>query len=164
MMDDSSHERDAIRDEISDTEMNVLTYHGGEPSVALVNRTASTEYSTEGETIVLVEWAGEDWALSVAEGRPTGWELVDELVSFHDSRSDAIQAAKRLFAAREASTGPDLEALANCIAKTTAARGVDVYAVEHHGLSAAEWATMTGRDRSTVSRNVRRANDSDAAE
>lgn len=51
----------------------------------------------------------------------------------------------------------DLERLAELIEQTTAARGVDVYAVEECGLSATEWAEMTGRDRSTVSRNVRRA-------
>lgn len=51
----------------------------------------------------------------------------------------------------------DLERLAELIADTTAARGVDVYAVEVCGLSAAEWAEMTGRDRSTVSRNIQRA-------
>lgn len=53
----------------------------------------------------------------------------------------------------------DLDRLADLISETTAARGVDVYAVEECGLSAAEWAERTGRDRSTVSRNVRRAND-----
>ena len=53
----------------------------------------------------------------------------------------------------------DLERLAELIEETTAARGVDVYAVEECGLSAAEWAEMTGRDRSTVSRNVRRASE-----
>ena len=53
----------------------------------------------------------------------------------------------------------DLERLAELIEETTAARGVDVYAVEEWGLSAAEWAEMTGRDRSTVSRNVRRASE-----
>lgn len=52
---------------------------------------------------------------------------------------------------------PDLERLAELITETTAARGVDVYAVDVCGLSAAEWAEMTGRDRSTVSRNLRRA-------
>jgi len=51
----------------------------------------------------------------------------------------------------------DLRRLAELIEQTSAARGVDVYAVEVCGLSAAEWARMTGRDRSTVSRNVRRA-------
>jgi len=51
----------------------------------------------------------------------------------------------------------DLERLAEFIETTTAARGVDLYAVEWCGISAAEWAEMTGRDRSTVSRNVRRA-------
>jgi IS30 family transposase len=53
----------------------------------------------------------------------------------------------------------DLESLAELIKETTAARGVDVYAVEECGLSAAEWAEMTGRNRSTVSRNIRRATD-----
>lgn len=51
----------------------------------------------------------------------------------------------------------DLQKLAELISETTAARGVDVYAVQERGLSAVEWAEMTGRDRSTVSRNVRRA-------
>lgn len=51
----------------------------------------------------------------------------------------------------------DLEELAELIERSTAARGVDVYAVEECGLPAAEWAEMTGRNRSTVSRNVRRA-------
>lgn len=54
-------------------------------------------------------------------------------------------------------TRNDLEELAELIKRSTAARGVDVYAVEECGLSAAEWAEMTGRNRSTVSRNVRRA-------
>jgi predicted transcriptional regulator len=51
----------------------------------------------------------------------------------------------------------DLERLAELIKETSAARGVDLYAVEDCGLSAAEWAELTDRDRSTVSRNVRRA-------
>ena len=50
-----------------------------------------------------------------------------------------------------------LERLAELVASTTAARGVDLYAVKGCGLSAAAWADMTDRDRSTVSRNVRRA-------
>jgi len=50
----------------------------------------------------------------------------------------------------------DLNRLAELIEKTSAARGVDVYAVEECGLTAVEWAEMTGRSRSTVSRNVRR--------
>lgn len=50
----------------------------------------------------------------------------------------------------------DLDRLAELIETTTAARGVDLYAVEWCGLSAAQWAEMTGRDRSTVSRNARR--------
>jgi predicted transcriptional regulator len=51
----------------------------------------------------------------------------------------------------------DLSRLAELVRETTAARGVDVYAVQECGLSAAEWAELTDRDRSTVSRNVRRA-------
>jgi len=47
--------------------------------------------------------------------------------------------------------------LAERVSETTAARGLDVYAVKDCGLSAAEWAKMTGRDPSTVARNVRRA-------
>jgi len=53
----------------------------------------------------------------------------------------------------------DIEELAAIVRQTTAARGVDVYAVEVRGLEPVEWARMTGRDRSTVSRNVRRATD-----
>jgi len=52
----------------------------------------------------------------------------------------------------------DLMRLAALIRETTAARGVDVWAVEELGLSASAWAELTGRNRSTVSRNVRRAN------
>lgn len=51
----------------------------------------------------------------------------------------------------------DAETLAGYIREHTAARGVDLWAVEDQGYSAAEWAEMTDRDRSTVSRNVRRA-------
>jgi hypothetical protein len=54
---------------------------------------------------------------------------------------------------------PDLQHLASLIEQTSAARGVDYYAVEICGKSATEWAEMTGRDRSTVSRNVRRASE-----
>ena len=50
----------------------------------------------------------------------------------------------------------DLERLAELISDTTAARGIDLYAVDECGLSATEWAEMTDRSRSTVSRNVRR--------
>jgi len=53
-------------------------------------------------------------------------------------------------------TETDLERLAELISETTAARGIDLYAVDECGLSATEWAVMTGRSRSTVSRNVRR--------
>lgn len=55
----------------------------------------------------------------------------------------------------------DLERLAELIAETTAARGVDVYAVDECGLEPVEWAAMTERDRSTVARNVRRARGED---
>lgn len=51
----------------------------------------------------------------------------------------------------------DLMKLAELIRETTAARGVDMWAVDELGLSPASWAELTGRDRSTVSRNVRRA-------
>jgi IS30 family transposase len=50
----------------------------------------------------------------------------------------------------------DLEKLADVIRESTAARGVDIYAVTECGLSASEWAEMTGRNRSTVARNIRR--------
>ena len=50
-----------------------------------------------------------------------------------------------------------LETLAEYIRETTAARGVDLWAVEEMGLSASQWAGMTDRNRSTVARNVRRA-------
>lgn len=53
----------------------------------------------------------------------------------------------------------DLDRLAELISETTAARGVDAFAVEECGLSATEWAEKTGRDRSTVARNVRRASE-----
>ena len=43
------------------------------------------------------------------------------------------------------------------VADSTAARGVDLWAVEHQGFYASEWAELTGRDRSTIARNVRRA-------
>lgn len=58
-----------------------------------------------------------------------------------------------------ADSEPDLRRLALLIEETSAAQGVDYYAVEVCGKSATEWAGMTGRDRSTVSRNVRRASD-----
>jgi len=49
------------------------------------------------------------------------------------------------------------EQLAACIRHNTAAQGVDFWAVEVEGYEPVEWAEMTGRDRSTVARNVRRA-------
>ena len=54
-----------------------------------------------------------------------------------------------------------LDVLAEYIRDTTAARGVDLWAVEEMGVSASQWAGMTDRDRSTVARNVRRANNDD---
>lgn len=51
----------------------------------------------------------------------------------------------------------EIETLAELVRETTAARGVDLYAVNVCGYSAAEWAEMTGRNRSTISRNLRRA-------
>lgn len=53
--------------------------------------------------------------------------------------------------------GVDLMRLASLIRDSTAARGVDVWAVEELGLSATAWAELTDRDRTTVARNVRRA-------
>ena len=47
--------------------------------------------------------------------------------------------------------------LADAIDETTAARGVDLWAVEVVGVTATDWAELTGRDASTVARNVRRA-------
>ena len=52
---------------------------------------------------------------------------------------------------------PDVDKLAQYIRDGTAARGVDKWAVEDVGYSASIWAKLTGRDRSTVSRNIRRA-------
>lgn len=55
----------------------------------------------------------------------------------------------------------DIHRLAEMICETTAARGVDLWAVEELGLSPSAWAKATDRSRSTVSRNVRRARDED---
>lgn len=49
--------------------------------------------------------------------------------------------------------------IAELIEKTTAARGIDYWAVEEQQYTASEWADKTGRDQSTVSRNVQRARD-----
>lgn len=51
---------------------------------------------------------------------------------------------------------PRLDQLAELIKNTSAARGVDVYAVEVCGMTATDWGLMTERSQSTVSRNVRR--------
>ena len=53
----------------------------------------------------------------------------------------------------------DMRLLGKMIDESTAARGVDRYAIEVAGVEPVEWAEMTGRDRSTVARNVRRARD-----
>lgn len=57
--------------------------------------------------------------------------------------------------------GVDMMELPRLIREHTAARGVDVWAVEQLGFSAASWAKMTDRSRSTVSRNIRRAGEND---
>lgn len=52
--------------------------------------------------------------------------------------------------------------LARCIRRAgSTARGADLFAVEQCGYSASDWAEMTERDRSTVSRNVREAQSDD---
>jgi hypothetical protein len=53
----------------------------------------------------------------------------------------------------------EIERLAELIRDSTAARGVDAYVVEECGISASKWAEMTGRNRSTVSRNLNHADD-----
>jgi len=62
---------------------------------------------------------------------------------------------------QETKTIPEVDKLAQYIREGTAARGVDKWAVEDIGYSASSWANLTGRDRSTVSRNVRRTEDDD---
>jgi hypothetical protein len=96
-------ERQAIRDELP-ADIHIVTYYGSEPMVALVNRDRAPSVGdpSAGETVVLVEWhENDDYALSVAEGARTGttagWELTDELVSVHDTRADAVEAAADLF-------------------------------------------------------------------
>jgi len=96
-------ERQAIRDELP-ADIHIVTFYGNEPMVALVNRdrAASVGDPHAGETVVLVEWHGDDdYALSVAEGARTGttagWALTDELVSMHDTRAGAVGAAADLF-------------------------------------------------------------------
>jgi len=54
-------------------------------------------------------------------------------------------------------TDDDTVTLAGMIRDSTAARGVDWWAIEVKGFSATDWADLTGRDESTVARNVRRA-------
>jgi len=39
----------------------------------------------------------------------------------------------------------NVEKLAELIKDTTAARGIDLYMIEEYGLTAVEWAEMTGR-------------------
>lgn len=50
-----------------------------------------------------------------------------------------------------------LETLTEYIKQSTAAQGTDYYATEIARLNTQEWAGMTGRDRSSVARNIRRA-------
>lgn len=102
--DDITAERDALRNELSNERTaghgpHVLTYYGNEEHVAVVDREKSppTEHTNEGEQIVLIEWhGGDDYALSVAEGTFNGWEMQQELVSFHDKRTEAVRAAADL--------------------------------------------------------------------
>lgn len=75
----------------------------------------------------------------------------DETMDAVDSILDNVSPADRH---REA-----LYELARCIRESTGAQGADLFAVEKCGLPAAKWADVTDRDRSTVARNVRRAND-----
>ena len=98
-LNDLSEERDQIFQSLKGTSMNILVYHGGDPYVALANRETPTEYPQEGETLVLVEWGEEDYALSVAEGKEGGvsWDLTEELVEIVDTRDEAIEVAQRLF-------------------------------------------------------------------
>jgi len=56
-------------------------------------------------------------------------------------------------------TDAETATLAAMIRDSTAARGVDWWAIEVKGFSATKWADLTGRDESTVARNVRRARD-----
>jgi len=51
----------------------------------------------------------------------------------------------------------DLGLLAAYIRQSTAARGVDLYAIDHGGYSIPEWAEATDRNRRNVRRNVDRA-------
>lgn len=95
-----SDEREAIREELDGEDIHVLTYHGGQPSLALVQREKrpSTEFTLDSETVIILDWVdGEDYAISVAEGDGSTWEMTDEVVETHDTREDAIQAAKGLF-------------------------------------------------------------------
>jgi DNA-directed RNA polymerase specialized sigma24 family protein len=71
------------------------------------------------------------------------------------------EAAERMLARR---MGDPMvaEEIAACIRDYTAARGVDVWAVDIEGHSISEWADMTDRNRRTVRRNIERANQTDA--
>jgi hypothetical protein len=96
-------ERQAIYDELP-AGIHIVTYFGNEPVVVLVNRDRAPSMGdpSAGETVVLVEWhGGDDYALSLAEGERIGWELTDELVSMHDTRPGAVEAATDLFAEAE---------------------------------------------------------------
>lgn len=84
-------------------------------------------------------------------------EHMTGLQGYHCPDCDAVKMMLPHFDA-----AAEVRTLAELIRETTAARGVDLWAVEEMGYSAAEWADMTDRDRSTVSRNVRRAVRDDA--
>lgn len=95
---ETDDERQAIRDELEGTRVNILTWNGGEPAVVLVDREAPTEYPNEGEQLVLIDWDPESgYAISLAEGETVGWELTDELVETTDTRERAAELAVEQF-------------------------------------------------------------------
>jgi hypothetical protein len=99
---DAATERDLIREVIADTDIHCLLWHGDEQHVALVQRdkAPSTEYPMRDERVVLVEWAEEDWALSVAvaSGIGTQWEMEQELAEISEDRERIPDIAAELFA------------------------------------------------------------------
>lgn len=93
-------EREAIRKQLADSSVNVLRWYGSDPWVALVDRDAPTEYTNEGERVVLVEWFDEDdapYSISTAEGTFDGWELLEAPHSTFESRDEAVAAAIKEF-------------------------------------------------------------------
>lgn len=97
-------------------------------------------------------------AMFYCPGCDTEWEDPDEgehmtgLSGHHCPECGGVRMMRRVWP-DECDPGQ----LAWRIAQSSAARGVDLWAVEDCGFSATEWADVTSRDRSTVSRNVRRA-------